>query len=110
MMEEREIETQSKLYRAKVGPSNAPDLLLFRAPTILDASGYHKRLPHQIDWQHVQMGDLLIAIEMDQRGGALTIHSLRIMDVVDQLDKETFDVWFTDIVITGASGATVYNR
>lgn len=41
------------------------DVILFRAPVVLDGSGTYKRLPHQIRWEHVQPGDAIIAISID---------------------------------------------
>jgi hypothetical protein len=110
-METRKIVTEHTLFNHAVGRHNAGDrLTIFRAPTIMDGSG-HKRMPHEIDWEHVQVGDSLIAISIWEReSGLRTLERLSLLDVVGKADEQTFEVYVNDIVPLGFDGKVIYDR
>ena len=112
MTNKRNISVDHELIECAVGPDNCdPNLLLFRAPVILDASGYHKRLPHLIDWAHVQVGDALIALSLDQVGsGTKIIDILQFWQVLRKEGEDAFWVAVNNVVGMAGDGRYVYNR
>lgn len=60
---------------------------------IQDASGTYKRFPLQVDWVHLQVGDLLIAIEMQNLKPTVNfLVELHVWHVPEKLDEVTFRV------------------
>ena len=112
MSDPRIITPEHELIRCAVGPNNVgPDVLLFRAPVIRDGSGSYKRLPHQIQWEHVQVDDAIIAVSLrDGPSGQKIMDILQFWSVVDQEDEETFWVEVNNVVGMAGDGEYVYNR
>lgn len=111
MSERRTITAEHELIECSVGPDNCGDILIFRAPVILDGSGYHKRLPHLIDWAHVQVGDALIVISFHEvASGTKIIDILQFWQVLRQEDEETFRVAVNNVVGMAGDGKYVYNK
>ena len=106
------IAPEHELIKCAVGPNNVgADVLLFRAPVIRDGSGSYKRLPHQIQWEHVQIGDAIIALATHcGPAGQKIIDLLQFWNVVDQEDEVTFWVEINNIVGMAGDGEYVYNR
>ena len=112
MTDHRTITAEQELIECSIGPGNCgKEISLFRAPVILDGSGYYKRLPHQIDWEHVQVGDAIIALSMHKgHSGREVIDILQFWHVLKQEDEGTFRVAVNNVVGMAGDGKYVYNR
>jgi hypothetical protein len=110
--ETKDIETRHSLYSAVFVDDHVRDgMILFRAPTVLDNSGTHKRLPEEIAFEHIQEGDSLIVMQINERSSGLrTLDSLRFIDVVRKEGSDAFEVLINDIVPPGSSGKIVFDR
>lgn len=99
-----------RVWRCGVGPLNAPDVRLFRSPTVLDGSGTYRRLPHEITWTDAKKGDVILALLLDERGnGPATVKLLQFWHVIE-VDDDTLDVEFNNLVGAGADGEEIYDR
>lgn len=107
--ERRTITVEHELAECTVGPMNVPDdVMLFRAPVVLDGSGTHKRLPQQVRWEHIQEGDAIFAIAIDSSFDSPIIDTLQFWHVVRKEDEECFTVMVNNIVGMGAFGNHIY--
>ncbi len=99
------------VYSASVSPSNVPDTFRkFRAPVVLDASGSIKRLPEEVDWCHIQEGDLLIVLCIgDRPSGGFVLDDLEFWKVTAKTAEDEFDVLYTRFV-GFSSGQSVHDR
>lgn len=111
-MPDTEITATHKLWDCQVGPDNCGDtIVLFRAPVLRDGSGSYKRLPHEVQWKHLQEGDLVIA--MDFHSGPSEQRVLAILQfwqVVEKVDDETFRVLVNNVAGMSGDGDFVYRR
>ncbi len=112
MVEPRRITTEHELIKCAVGPNNCGrDILLFRAPVVRDGSGSYKRLPHQIQWEHIQVGDAIIALSLSKGPSAQEIIDiLQFWNVVGQEDEETYWVEVNNVAGMAGDGEYIYNR
>jgi hypothetical protein len=86
------------------------DILLFRAPVVRDGSGTYKRLPHQIEWEHLQEGDAVIAMVIgDGPSGQKVIHLLQFWSIL-KVEDDSFEVEINNIVGMAGYGDYVYNQ
>ncbi len=86
------------------------EILKFRAPVILDSSGSHKRLPEQVEWEHIQIGDFIMAIAMtDHASGGKILDYLDFWHVIDKPAVDEFEVRIHR-VCGYSSGQYVYDR
>ena len=111
--QKKEIETRHSLYSAGlVSDHIGDDMVIFRAPTILDGSGYHKRLPEEVKFEHIQVGDSLIIVSIYARpSGMRTLELLRFVDVVGVSEYgDEYEVFINDIVPPGSTGKQVFDR
>ena len=75
--------TEHVLRFANVGPNNAPDIRLYRAPTVMDGSGTHLRLPHRVQWDDLRAGDIVIALQIgDMNGNSEAVDILEFWRVI----------------------------
>lgn len=82
----------------------------FRAPVVLDASGSIKRLPEEIQWKHIQEGDLLIVLTIgDRPSGGNVLDQLEFWKVLKQTAHEEFDVLINRFV-GFSSGQYIHDR
>ena len=111
-MSERAITVEHTLYKCVVGPNNcANGIILFRAPVVLDGSGTYKRLPHQVQWQHLQEGDAVIAIDIGEGpSGQKVLDVMQFWRVLRKEDDESFEVEVNNIVGMAGFGDYVYNQ
>lgn len=110
-MDGQTITVTHKLRECEVGPHNLPDVVLYRAPVIRDASGTYKRFPQQVDWPHLQVGDILIAIETQSLKPTVNLLvELQIWHVLEKIDEGTFRVAVNNISGMGADGDSIYRR
>ena len=86
------------------------DVMLFRAPVVLDGSGSYKRFLHQVQWEHIQEGDALFAISIDNDIDPPIIDILQFWRVIRKEDDESFTVQVNNIVGMAANGQQVYER
>jgi len=101
----------AQVFTANVGPNNIPEgCRLFRAPVVLDASGSIKRLPEEVEWKHVQAGDLLIVIGFgDRPSGGHVLDQLMFMKVISNPAEDEFEVQYDRFVGYG-SGQMIHDR
>ena len=98
------------LFECVVSGANAPDVRLFRAPTVYDGSGTHLRLPHGVRWEDLKKDDIVIALtteELDDSTRIIT--ALQFWHVLEAKDGEA-TVLVNNIVGSAADGASVYDR
>jgi hypothetical protein len=108
MVETRKITVEHELIKCGVGPDNCgSDIILFRAPVVRDGSGTYKRLPHQVDWRHLQEGDAVIG---EGPSGQQVLHVLQFWQVVLKEDDNVFTVEINNIVGMAGYGDYVYNQ
>ena len=112
MSDDRIITTEHSLVECAVGPDNCgSDILLFRAPVILDGSGSYKRLPHQVDWSHLQEGDAVIAITFhDGPSSQKVLDVLQFWNVLRRDGQDTLIVSVNNVVGMAGDGQYVYDR
>jgi hypothetical protein len=105
------VTVEHELVECTVGPMNVgEDVMLFRAPVVLDGSGTHKRLPQQVQWEHIQEGDAIFAIAIDASFDSPIIDTLQFWRVIRKDDEESFTVQVNNIVGMGANGQQVYEQ
>jgi hypothetical protein len=111
-MRRRGVHTEHILFECSVGPDNADGVQLFRAPTVLDGSGTHQRLPHSITWEDMRSGDRIVAIRfVDLGNGVRVIDILQFWHVLEKGEGgDTFRVEINNIVGGGGDGEFVYDR
>ena len=102
--------TEHEIWDCWVGPANAPDVRLFRSPTVLDGSGTYERLPHEIRWTDAKKGDVILALLIDERDDIpTTVDVLQFWHVLE-VDDDTLHVEVNNIVGSAADGEYVYDR
>lgn len=107
---QRGVHTEHVLFECWVSDSNAPDVQLFRAPTTLDGSGTHTRLPHRVAWDDLRANDLVIALQLgDLPGSKQVVDVLQIWHVLEVSNREA-RVMVNNIVGSAADGEFVYDR
>lgn len=107
---QRFVHTEHVLFECCVSDSNLPEIQLFRAPTTLDGSGRHTRLPHRVVWDELRPDDLILALQMcDLPAGAQVIDVLQIWHVLKVSNGEA-RVMVNNIVGSAANGEFVYDR
>lgn len=82
---------------------------LFRVPIVMDGSGDSRRLPHEIAWEDISVGDLLIAVSIQ----VAAVHSLiDILQVWHVLRRESdgFVIRMNNFVGMAGDGEYVYDR
>jgi hypothetical protein len=111
-MDDRTIKAEHKLVRCTVGPDNCGDtIILFRAPVVRDGSGTYKRMPHQIQWQHLQEDDSVIAVDFhDGPSGQKVLHILQFWHVIRREEDDMFTVDVNNIVGMSADGDYVFKQ
>lgn len=99
------------VYSATVGPMNVPnEFRKFRAPVVLDASGSVKRLPEEVEWHHIQEGDLLIVLCIgDRPSGGFVLDDLEFWKVTAKNAEDEFEVLYTRFV-GFSSGQAIHDR
>ena len=108
--DKRIAHTEHILFECWVSDSNAPDVHLFRAPTVLNGSGTHERLPHKVNWKDLCTGDKIIAIQIDSVGSGIEVLSiLQLWHVLEVVEGEA-RVMVNNIVGSGGDGEYVYDR
>jgi hypothetical protein len=106
----RPVHTEHVLFECVVSASNAPDVRLFRAPTVHNASGTHKRLPHEVTWDDLRQEDLILALQIEELGNGIRIVSiLQFWHVLEAKDGEA-RVMVNNIVGSAGDGEFVYDR
>jgi hypothetical protein len=112
MAEERACHTEHMLWKCWVGPHNTEGTKLFRAPAVLDGSGTHRRLPHQVGWGDLKVGDLVIALLIDTAGSGpeviFVLQFWRVLEVEEERDSVRVEI--NNIVGSAADGEFVYDR
>jgi hypothetical protein len=104
------VHTEHVLTECWVGDANAPDLRLFRAPTVHDSSGTHKRLPHEISWHDLRKDDMIVALQTEEVGPSDRVISvLQFWRVLEVRDGEA-RVLVNNLVGCGEDGEFVYDR
>lgn len=95
-----------------VGPLNCGnDILLFRAPVVRDGSGTYKRLPHQVEWKHLQKDDVVIAMELgDGPSGQKVLDVLQFWRVLRKEGEDECEVEVNNVVGMSGDGDYVYNQ
>lgn len=110
-MPNRPVHTEHVLFECAVSEINVDSsVMLFRAPTVHDGSGTHKRLPHRIRLDEVQEGDSLIVIDIDRVGEAEIITELQFWDVRTKNPDGSLVVHVNNIVGSSGDGEYVYDR
>ena len=111
MTEERTIDVEHTLRKVWVSPDRLPsDIILFRAPVILDGSGSYKRLPHQIQWSNLQEGDAVIAMVLGDGPSGQAILDLLQFWTVLSINDDVFEIEVNNIVGMAGDGVYVYNQ
>ena len=112
MAKEQVCHTEHILWDCWVGPDNTEGTKLFRAPTVLDGSGTHKRLPHRVQWGDLKVGDLVIALLTDTVASGpdvlFVLQFWRVLEVEEGGDSVR--VAINNIVGSAADGEYVYDR
>jgi hypothetical protein len=104
--------TEHTLDRVHINEDHLDRVRLFRAPIVTDASGDHRRLPHEITKAELSVGDLVLAIGIGTiADGVCVIEKLEFWHVVKRLDSEyEFVVRINSLVGMGAYGDTIYDK
>lgn len=105
--------TEHKLYECWVSPSsNATDVRLFRAPIINDGSGDYRRLPHEITWNDLSVGDVVLAIQIGEipSKGTNVIDVLQFWHVLERRADDEFRIRVNNLVGMAGDGEYVYDR
>lgn len=112
MAKEHACHTEHILWECWVGPHNAEETKLFRAPTVLDGSGTHRRLPHRVSWGELTVGDLVIALLSDTvPSGPKVMFILQFWRVIEvEEGGDSVRVVVNNIVGSAADGEFVYDR
>jgi hypothetical protein len=98
------------LFECWVSGANAPNVRLFRAPTVLDGSGTHKRLPHEVTWEDLRRKDVVVALQEEVlSSGKCVIAVLQLWDVLEARNGEA-RVLVNNLVGSAADGEFVYDR
>lgn len=106
----RACHTEHEIWECWVGPTNASEVRLFRSPTVLDGSGTHYRLPHEITWTDAQKGDLILAILIDERGSIpSSVFVLQFWHVLE-IEDDSLLVEVNNLVGSAADGEYIYDR
>ena len=102
--------TEHELWRCGVGPTNAEDTRLFRAPNVLDGSDACWGSLQEISWTDAEPGDVIFALYLNERiGFPSTIPLLQFWHVLEVQD----DTWLVEvncIAGSGSDGQYVYDR
>lgn len=105
----RVAHTEHILFECWVSDSNAPDIHLFRAPTVLDGRGTHKRLPHKVAWRDLSPDDKIIALKIDSVGSGIEVLSiLQFWHVLEVREGEA-RAMVNNIVGSSGDGEYVYD-
>ena len=93
------------------GPITVGTTLSFSAPPVLrDGSGSYKRLPHQVQWEHLQVGDLLVAVRIgDGPSGQSVLDILQFWAVL-RIEGDSFEVEINNVVGMSGGGDYVYRK
>lgn len=111
MTDQRKINVQHTFRKVHVSPDRLPeDIILFRAPVILDGSGSYKRLPHQVQWANLQEGDAVIAMVLgDGPSGQAILDLFQFWNVLS-IDDDVFEIEVNNIAGMAGDGVYVYNQ
>jgi hypothetical protein len=100
----RQFEVACETIEFDVSENNSQGELLFRAPVILE-SGWDKSYPHEIDLEHVQIGDSIICVKLFARpSGLRVLDALQFWNVLDVYEPGCFRVECHNIVGCGFFG------
>src|SRR5689334_10684980 len=115
MSKKTAVHTEYMLHECVMCPTDDEETpRLFRAPTVHDGSGTHKRLPHEIRWDEAQVGDVLLALLTDEMeredGGTMEVmFTLQVWRVL-KVNGEELTVLVKNLVGMAADGEFVYDR
>lgn len=107
---DRPVHTEHMLFECWVDGNTASATRLFRAPTVLDGSGTHKRLPHEVGWDDPREGDLVVAVQIEEVGPTATVIAvLQFWHVLEARDGEA-RVLVNNLVGSAGDAESVYDR
>ena len=102
--------TEHVIWRLGVGPINASEVRIFRAPTALNTGRPCEQSLREINWTDAKKGDLILALCLDPQDSApAAVHVLQFWRVLDA-DDDVLEVEANILVGAGADGEYIYDR